>query len=398
MLRRRRRRNHGPPARRASLQQLAELINLAEDAILIQEPETNSISFWSEGAQRTYGWTAEEAIGQVAYELLETKFPLPYGEILSILQTAGRWSGDLIHTRKDGRCIIVASRWALQRSEDSRKPPAILEVNRDVTDLRALEAQRQTLAEKHKSISDALQHSLLMVPPPDVFPGITVKALYQGAHDDLLVGGDFFDIFAVAENTIALVIGDVTGKGLEAAMYTAEVKFVLRGFLREDPSTAVALDRLNKFLCAKERLDPDHLGQSYVALGAVTVNTTTGSLNAALAGMELPFMLRANGEVEQFAAGGPMLGVEEATRYQWQGGLLMPGDTLVMTTDGLIEARNPLHRLAFFGKEGVESAMREAVASGLSLADVGLAVIETARRFVGGNIRDDVCLLLARRR
>jgi PAS domain S-box-containing protein len=382
----------------SQLQQLAELVHLADDAIFIQEPGTNRIIFWSGGAERTYGWSAEEAVGRVASELLETKFPLPRDELLATLETNSRWSGDLIHTSKDGRRITVASRWVLQQERDPHIPSVILEVNRDITEQRALEAQRAAFAERHKHVAEALQHSLLMAPPPDIFPGITIKALYQGAHDDLLVGGDFFDIFAAGKNTIALVIGDVTGKGLEAAMYTAEVKFVLRGFLREYPSPAIALERLNKFICAKDQLDADHIGQSYVALAAVVVNTTSGDLSAALAGMEMPFLLRVNGETDQFSGGGPLLGVDSGAQYEGQKSILMAGDTLVMCTDGLIEARSPLQRLAFFGKEGVESAMKQAMAEHSSLADIGQEVLEQARRFAGGNIRDDVCLLLARSR
>lgn len=215
----------------------------------------------------------------------------------------------------------------------------------------------------------------------------------------MLVGGDFFDVFAVSENRVALVMGDVTGKGLEAAAFTAEVKYALRAILREYPSPAVALTRLNQLVADAERLDPTHLGQSYVALAVVVVDTLTGAAEATTAGMEMPFLLRVGtGEVVWFPPGGPLLGALEGAQYTGQREMMAPGDLLVMSTDGLTEARHPERRRDFFGVEGLAQAAREEAARTSSLADVGLGVVARARAFAGGAIRDDVCLLLARRR
>ena len=251
---------------------------------------------------------------------------------------------------------------------------------------------------QQERIAATLQHSLLLAPPPDLFPGLTVKPFYSGAEEDVLVGGDFFDVFAMSENHVALVVGDATGKGLEAATYTAEVKFALRVLLRESDSPAAALTRLNRFVSENERLDPRLLGRSYVAVAVAVVDTRTGEVDAALAGMEMPFLLRASGETVAFGASGPLLAVSADTEYGGQRDTLAEGDLLVMTTDGIIEARHPERRLDFYGTERLAHAVRDATARTSSLADTATAVVGRARSFAGGAIHDDVCLLLAQRR
>lgn len=375
------------------LAQQAALIDLAFDAIFVQEAATNKIIFWSRGAEKTYGYTAAEALGRVAYELLETRFPSTHAAVLAALEAAGQWEGDLEHTRKNGERIIVNSRWAIRHNGS----PSVLEVNRDVTAERRLQEERDKFAARQEHIANELQRSLLIAPPPDIFPGLTIKALYHPAQDDLLVGGDFFDIYAVGENRIALVIGDATGKGLEAATYTAEIKFALRAFLREYPSPAIALERLNSFVTDKDRLDLAHLGQSYIALAVVMVDTSTGAINASLAGMELPFLIRHSGEVVSFGSGGPLLGVLEGARYEAQEDVIGENDVLVITTDGLLEARHPSRPYDFFGNARLANAVLDAIHAEPTLAGAEDHILETVRAFAGGPIRDDVCLLVARR-
>lgn len=375
------------------LQRQAALIDLSLDAIFVKEGLSNRITFWSRGAELTYGWTCEEAEGRDCYDLLRTVFPKPVEEIMAELEATGRWEGDLIHTRKDGQQIVVASRWALQKNGMT----VVLEVNRDVTAQRREEAERAKFAKEQRQIAEALQQSLLLAPPPDIYPGITVKPFYHGAKDDLLVGGDFFDIYAVAEDRIALVLGDATGKGLEAATFTAEIKFVLRAYLREYPSPAIALERLNEFVVEKERLDPVNLGKSYIATAVVVLDTLAGELTASMAGMEPALIVRGNGEITRLDPGGLLLGVAPRTRYMAQHAWLGEKDLLVMSTDGLVEARHPMRRQDFFGAARLARAVRLESRRRESLSDVGHAVLERVRRFAGGSVRDDVCMLLARR-
>ena len=99
---------------------------------------TSKVIFWNARAREVYGFTREEALGQMTHTLLQTKFPVPLEEHMAVLTTQGRWEGELTHTTKDGRHIVVLSRQALQRDETGN-PVAIMEINLDVTEERRVE-------------------------------------------------------------------------------------------------------------------------------------------------------------------------------------------------------------------------------------------------------------------
>ena len=83
------------------LQQQAELLNLAHDSIVVNDME-GRVVFWNRGAEQTYGWTRDEAIGKISHDLLQTRFPSNLIEITAKLLSQGRWNGELTHTTKDG--------------------------------------------------------------------------------------------------------------------------------------------------------------------------------------------------------------------------------------------------------------------------------------------------------
>src|SRR5438309_7238255 len=95
----------------------ASLLDLANDAIIVMTLD-GTIQFWNEGAVRLYGWTKSEAIGKCAHELLQTVFPAEPDEIKLIVRREGSWGGDLIHNARNGRRILVASRWTPRYSRD----------------------------------------------------------------------------------------------------------------------------------------------------------------------------------------------------------------------------------------------------------------------------------------
>lgn len=120
---------------------LTELIELSHDAILVRDPQSR-IVFWNQGAEQLYGWQAEEILGQITHVLLATRFPDPGKEAVDRqLLEQGGWEGVLTHVRRDGTAVIVESRQVLVRDE-SRKPEAILEINRDITEQERLLQER----------------------------------------------------------------------------------------------------------------------------------------------------------------------------------------------------------------------------------------------------------------
>jgi PAS domain S-box-containing protein len=126
--------------------QQASLLNLTHDTIFVRDM-SDVITYWNRGAQELYGWTAEEAIGKRAHELLQSVFPAPIEEIHAELLRSGRWDGELEKTRADGSQVIVASRWSLQRDEQGR-PAAILETNNDITERKRREQEIRILNEE----------------------------------------------------------------------------------------------------------------------------------------------------------------------------------------------------------------------------------------------------------
>src|SRR5919202_7129084 len=130
-----------------SLQEQAELLDLAHDAIFVRSVTDSVILYWNRGAEQLYGWTAEEALGRVSHELLQTRFPAPLPEIEAELLERGDWRGDVEHTCRDGRVVLVASHWSVSRDQRGR-PRAFLELNRDIT------ARRKTMLALERASED----------------------------------------------------------------------------------------------------------------------------------------------------------------------------------------------------------------------------------------------------
>jgi PAS domain S-box-containing protein len=135
------------------LRRAAALLDLTHEAILVLDLD-ETIRFWNRGAAEMYGWSREEALGRVAYRLLETRFPKPFEEIKAELLQHSRWEGDLTHTRWDGSPLVVASRWALQRDADGR-PLAFLEINSDITARRHAEAALEAREAQLRLVTDS---------------------------------------------------------------------------------------------------------------------------------------------------------------------------------------------------------------------------------------------------
>jgi PAS domain S-box-containing protein len=130
---------------RDALEQQAQLLDLAHDAILVREIGSGGrITYWSRGAEDTYGWSATEAVGRISHELLEPEFPSPLlAEIEEEVVRTGRWHGRLVHRLRDGGRVVVDSCWAL-RSGATGLPEGYLEVNRDITERTRLEQELRT--------------------------------------------------------------------------------------------------------------------------------------------------------------------------------------------------------------------------------------------------------------
>ena len=124
----------------ALLREQASLLDITHDAMFVRD-FNDTITFWNRGAEQLYGWPREEAVSKISHDLLRTVFPLPLQDIKATLIKDDRWEGELVHTRRDGVQVTVASRWSVQR--DAGRPIAILETNNDVTERKVAEAKAE---------------------------------------------------------------------------------------------------------------------------------------------------------------------------------------------------------------------------------------------------------------
>jgi PAS domain S-box-containing protein len=127
----------------------AHLLDLANDAIMELDIADDTIKYWNQGAENLYGWSKSEALGKNIHTLLKTALPVPLEQSKATLRQQGHWEGEIIHTRRDGTQIQVATRWTLHRSED--ESTTWLEINRDISDRKKAEQQLQRAYEEMES-------------------------------------------------------------------------------------------------------------------------------------------------------------------------------------------------------------------------------------------------------
>ncbi len=181
-----------------TLQEQAHLLDLAHDAILVRD-QGSVVTFWNRGAEATYGWTRKEALGRVTHDLLQTVFPEPFEEVERKLQS-GSWEGELVHTRRDGERIFVASRQVLQRDRQGNAV-AILEINRDITEhKRAAEELKESEDRFRLLVEGVKDYAILMLGPEGhVWSWNPGAERINGYRSEEIIG-EHFSIFYTEED------------------------------------------------------------------------------------------------------------------------------------------------------------------------------------------------------
>ncbi|MEO7715876.1 MAG: PAS domain S-box protein, partial [Capsulimonas sp.] len=198
-----------------------------------------------------------------------------------------------------------------------------------VSDLLGLALENARLYDREHRVADMLQSAFLTNIPKEL-PGLRLAVTYKAGLDEAHVGGDFYDALELPDGRIALVMADVSGKGLKAAVQTATVKYSLRAFAVEAAAPSLVLSRLNRVL----RGDSAGLGEHFVTLFYGVFDPSSGRFVYANAGHETQIIKRAAGGVALLPANGPILGVVNH-RYEQNVEYLNPGDSVIMFTDGL---------------------------------------------------------------
>ena len=264
-------------------------------------------------------------------------------------------------------------------------------VQNDIT--KRVQAQKDFEEERH--LVELLQRSLLMTTPNDKFTGFSFGHVYQ-AHQapQGSIGGDFFDYFQTSEDEVAMVIGDVQGKGLEAATQIAQVKYSLRALLREAPRPSQGLLRMNEILNEVGFYGvPRDI--RLVATAIALVNTRTGAGSVSAAGVSAPLILRKHGRSEILDIGGTPLGSFRDATYPISQFQLGPGDAIVMVTDGITEARRP--NGDFFSMEDLAAALLQRFDGNHTAQKISDDVMQIGLEHTRNDLQDDVCILVGKR-
>lgn len=146
----------------SELEQRERLMALAHDAIIVREPATSAVTYWNREAQEIYGYGAGEARGRVTHDLLATEFPDSREAVDEALGAAGRWEGELVHTRSDGRRIVVSSRQALVRN-DRGEPLAVIELNSDITERKHAERELRIAEQRFRGLLESAPDAIVIL-------------------------------------------------------------------------------------------------------------------------------------------------------------------------------------------------------------------------------------------
>ena len=247
----------------------------------------------------------------------------------------------------------------------------------------SLAMENALLYEGQKSLLDRLQSAFLEL--PESVPGIEYGHEYRSATTGALVGGDFYDVYRVPDGRLALVVGDVSGHGLESARNASIVKDSFNLLLMQGGRPGGVLSQTNRFLI-------DRLLPGFVTAFLGLLDLSTGELIFASAGHPDPFVASERGQVRSVDAvhSSPLGTFPDASFTEGRTGL-QRGDVLVLYTDGVTDARRDG---VLFGEGGlVESLARY---KGLQVSDLAHNLVHDALVFADGRLHDDAAVLAVR--
>jgi serine phosphatase RsbU (regulator of sigma subunit) len=242
-----------------------------------------------------------------------------------------------------------------------------------------------SLVQREHKVATTLQGALMPSLPTSV-PGLDLDSHYEAASEESSMGGDFFASYLIGQGKVALIIGDVSGKGLQAASQVATIQNMLRYALLVERTVAAAVTELNKVVIAQDLL----MGFATIWVGVY--DTLTRTLVYSCCGHEPALFTSGTNEIKELGFSGPPLGTVDNFQYHEQEVKCSEGDYLLLYTDGLSEAGPD--RSNFLGQDGLADILRRG--RKLTADQLIKHIVDSARSFSRGRIHDDVCILAAR--
>ena len=248
----------------------------------------------------------------------------------------------------------------------------------------AVAVENARLYGERDRIARTLQQSLLPPDLPDI-PGVTIEARFRPAGEGIEMGGDFYDAFEVGEDAWAVTIGDVCGKGPDAAALTALVRYTLRAVTMHERRPECALELVNRAILR------NHNEERFCSAAlAVIENRPQGvCVELASAGHPLPLLLRPDGTVEAIGARGHLLGLWQDFVAEPLSIELAAGDALILYTDGVTDARAPERIL---DTDDLAELVRSCAGAGAAVT--AERIEQKVSQGLAGEPRDDIAVLV----
>ncbi|MGH3003553.1 MAG: PP2C family protein-serine/threonine phosphatase, partial [Gaiellaceae bacterium] len=247
----------------------------------------------------------------------------------------------------------------------------------------ALAIDNARLYSQQKQFAETMQGSLLPRKRPAV-AGLEIGTVYESAAQ-VDVGGDVFDFLELEDGRLAVVLGDVTGHGIDATADMAMAKFVFRSLAREHSEPHDFLEHANEVVVGEIAVG------KFITMAYLLVDPLSGVLCAS-AGHPEPRLVLPDGTVEGLACGGLALGIDGRQVYEQVHADLPPGAVVVLYTDGVIEARRAGE---LYGVERLDELL--AANAARPAQEIADSVVTTCRAFAGGELDDDCAIVIIRR-
>jgi PAS domain S-box-containing protein len=305
-------------------------------------------------------------------------------EHATLIEQVGLYSAVLVPVRSRGQVLgtLTLVRIVGSRRYDEQDVAVCEELGRRLGT--AIDNAR--IYEERSYIAKTLQESLLPAQLPEI-PGLETAARFRATGEGNEVGGDFYDLFESGGGSWTIVVGDVCGKGPDAAAVTALARYTLRAAAMREPVPSASLQILNEALL-RQRTD---MRFATVAYASLVPEAGGARVSLASAGHPLPMVLRADGTVEAVGVPGTLVGVVSDPSIEDRSVTLTPGDALVFYTDGVTDARR---NGDIFGEERLRKLLE--ACRGASADHIAGQVEEAAVEIQHGDARDDIAVVVLR--
>lgn len=315
-------------AAEARINELAALVESSQDAILAHTLD-GYITYWNAAAQRLYGYTAEEAIGRHISLLAPPELRDEIRELLQRLRHAEKVEHyeTLRMTSTGALRDVDVTLWPTRDAHGA--VVGACAIVRDISDRKRAEAELKALYEQQRHIALTLQRSLMGTPP--ALPGLATASRYRPATQGAGVGGDWFDLIPLGADRVGVLIGDVMGRGLEAAAVMGQLRSAAHALAKTGMQPRQLMQALDT--CVGDLDVPDQL----VTCCYLVIAPDAGTVTVCSAG-HLPVLVAgvAEGVNALPCPVNAPLGVGDIL-YEQSSSEIAPGATLVLYTDGLIE-------------------------------------------------------------